>query len=69
MSSQTGKLERRAAKVRAGGRSVVNVGGELFEFVGVVWGGVSPRVSLRSVKTGEVTTMLAKAWANAGARF
>jgi hypothetical protein len=48
--------------------SRVNVAGEIWQFVGVIWGGVSPLVSLRD-PSGRVTSMTAKQWTNAGAKF
>lgn len=45
--SQQRKIETLVAKRAAGKRAVIAVGGASYDFMGVIWGGTSPRICLR----------------------
>ena len=68
MSSQQYKIEKLVAKRREGKRAIVKVGDAAYEFMGVIWGGVSPRVCLKA-PTGDQFWHSAAEWKALGAKL
>lgn len=67
MASQTHRLLKYQERVKAGKNPVIKIAGvPAYYFLGVIFGGTSPLVSLKSIADGHHKAMTASAWKKFG---